>query len=964
MRRGWIRPGAVVVAAVVIALLWPDPPDQGPPTDPGEPAQTRPDTDSADSADLPEAAPRAAPTPSRWTGPKAPRRPFEGEVITLDNGLTVFIVPDHSEPRVAAQIVFRVGSAHDPDDRQGAAHLLEHMIFQGTERLGTLDWAAEAPHLEAIAELYEELNAAETDEEVEAIEQAIGEAHVAADGPGFPDEVRTLQIDLGITGVNAMTTPEYTAYVATMGPELLRPWLTLQAEALRWPVMRGFTNERRVVAEEARLRTGHDVAAEVAQARAHLFGDHPYARYTGGTEESLHRITPDDLMAVHAEHYVASNAALILVGDVSRDTILPMIEETLGAWPVELPPRPTIPQVFQHTGVQRVGNTDPARRFMWSFFWQLRDLRPEDVAVLHAAAWCLRPGRGLSLSSVSLERMQRSGVLSLTAYCGRAKRDCGARLMDAVEALVERGPDDDVLASARVQAEIDVLTSLEAPSRHAAAIAAAFARGEDLDDAAASLQRIRAVTAAEIQEVLGRLVGRHYVVMEAHGALPEAPPTTGKDAEVATDVDRPDRSRFASEVLAIPVPERPLQQLVPGHDFTSWGDGQVVAVWNPRNTLFQFTLRWDVGFAQEPLVCLALRQWRRAARAPEAWGGRLQARGVRFFVRCDADLTSVTLIGLDPEGRVALEQILDRLAHGPVPALNRAPLTHSARFEAYDELLRFGERSRYQTHYPTRAEVAAATAEDLREALDALGSPRIDAFGGDAAADISAWIPLDPPRKRTPRPSLWIPSDTTIHVVLRDRASERPVSVRLFRVGEPSEGQDPVHARIAADIIGYRGQLLAQHLRQGSGRAYAVSGGFTRGTWNQTLARVTARDEEIVLAIEDILDALTDLEALEARWAPTRDAMLTAERTGFISLRGRARAVRRSSRGGVFEDPRPRRIAELEAATWDEFERFWVEETAHPFTIMISGLPSDEVLEELRAMGDVRIWRQEDIQRQ
>ena len=83
--------------------------------------------------------------------------PLGVTVHRLSNGLSVYISPDRAAPRVTAWIAFRAGSRHDPPHSTGLAHYLEHMMFKGTARLGTLDAAAEAPHLSEIAGLYDQL---------------------------------------------------------------------------------------------------------------------------------------------------------------------------------------------------------------------------------------------------------------------------------------------------------------------------------------------------------------------------------------------------------------------------------------------------------------------------------------------------------------------------------------------------------------------------------------------------------------------------------------------------------------------------------------------------------------------------------------------------------------------------------------------------------------------------------------
>src|SRR6185437_10636885 len=71
---------------------------------------------------------------------------------TLANGLTVILTVNKAEPRIQAFVAVKAGSKNDPSDHTGLAHYLEHMMFKGTDRYGTKNFAAEKPYLDQIAQ--------------------------------------------------------------------------------------------------------------------------------------------------------------------------------------------------------------------------------------------------------------------------------------------------------------------------------------------------------------------------------------------------------------------------------------------------------------------------------------------------------------------------------------------------------------------------------------------------------------------------------------------------------------------------------------------------------------------------------------------------------------------------------------------------------------------------------------------
>ena len=76
-------------------------------------------------------------------------------IYELENGLRIYLTQNSQEPRFYAEIVVRAGSKHDPADATGIAHYLEHMLFKGASKIGTIDWEKEKVELQKISNLYE-----------------------------------------------------------------------------------------------------------------------------------------------------------------------------------------------------------------------------------------------------------------------------------------------------------------------------------------------------------------------------------------------------------------------------------------------------------------------------------------------------------------------------------------------------------------------------------------------------------------------------------------------------------------------------------------------------------------------------------------------------------------------------------------------------------------------------------------
>merc|ERR1711974_347619 len=131
-------------------------------------------------------------------------------LYTLDNGLKVYLSQNNDEPKIQTYIAVRAGSDYDPKESTGLAHYLEHMVFKGTDEIGTADWKKEKEYLNQISELYEQ-HRAETDPDKKlALYKKIDEVSLEASNYSIANEYDKMSSSLGATGTNAYTWFEQT----------------------------------------------------------------------------------------------------------------------------------------------------------------------------------------------------------------------------------------------------------------------------------------------------------------------------------------------------------------------------------------------------------------------------------------------------------------------------------------------------------------------------------------------------------------------------------------------------------------------------------------------------------------------------------------------------------------------------------------------------------------------------------
>mgnify|MGYP002138922003 CR=1 FL=1 len=202
----------------------------------------------------------------------------------LANGLTVIVKPDRRAPTAVHMLLVRVGSMDEVDGTSGVAHVLEHMMFKGSDTLKAGEFSRRVT--------------------------ALGGRE------------------------NAFTGRDMTGYFQQIPSERLSDVMALEADRFahnRWPDEE-FKKEIEVVKEERRLRTEDNPHSRLyEQLNAISFIASPYRRPVVGWMSDLDAMTPDDARAFYRRWYTPQNAALVVAGDVEPEAVMALAQRTYGA---------------------------------------------------------------------------------------------------------------------------------------------------------------------------------------------------------------------------------------------------------------------------------------------------------------------------------------------------------------------------------------------------------------------------------------------------------------------------------------------------------------------------------------------------------------------------------------------------------------------------------------------------------
>jgi zinc protease len=221
------------------------------------------------------------------------------QTASLPNGLRIVTLEDNSCPIVAVHLWYHVGSKDERPERQGFAHMFEHMMFKGTDRLGRTD------HFDLIRR----------------------------------------------TGgsCNASTSFDQTVYTQTLPANQLELALWLEAERLGFLRIdqTAFDTERKVVEEERRLGLNRPYGTLMEKALVEIFKKHPYSWSPIGKIDHLRASAAQELRDFWARYYVPNNATLVVVGAVKHEDVVKLATRFFGWMPKEAePPRVTVREVM------------------------------------------------------------------------------------------------------------------------------------------------------------------------------------------------------------------------------------------------------------------------------------------------------------------------------------------------------------------------------------------------------------------------------------------------------------------------------------------------------------------------------------------------------------------------------------------------------------------------------------------
>lgn len=260
------------------------------------------------------------------------------KAFKLKNGLSVFIWEDDTKSDVYGAIGVRTGAVNDPAEYTGLAHYLEHVMFKGTDKISTLDWASEEPIYKKITAKYDEMANENDPIKKEAIGKEINELTIEAAKFSVSSEFSNLMESMGAKELNAGTSYDYTIYHNSFPAFQINKWLEISSQRFINPVFRTFQSELETVYEEYNRAQDNPNRMQQQFLLSKAFEGHPYSRSVLGLAEHLKSPRLSKLIEYYENWYTPENMVLVLVGKVNAQQISGRINAAFGRLPKKATP--------------------------------------------------------------------------------------------------------------------------------------------------------------------------------------------------------------------------------------------------------------------------------------------------------------------------------------------------------------------------------------------------------------------------------------------------------------------------------------------------------------------------------------------------------------------------------------------------------------------------------------------------
>ena len=927
----------------------------------------------------------------------------------LENGLTVWLNEDHSQPKVFGAVVVKAGAKDCLDT--GIAHYFEHMMFKGTDRIGTLDYESEKVLLDSIAMKYDELAMTEDTVARARLQKEINELSIRSSEYVIPNEFNRLINRFGGSGLNAATSYDATIYFNTFSPQYMVQWAEINSERLINPVFRLFQSELETVYEEKNMY-GDFIGGQVMDTlMARYFGPHPYAYPIIGSTKNLKNPRLTEMHKFFEDYYVASNMALILSGDFDAQQVMPILEKAFsrirsGNAPkqekVMLPP-------FNGRETMKVKFPIPFIKAMGLGFRGV-SANHEDQVALNIAVNLLNNSNGTGyldklmvehklMGALAInESMNEAGILAVAimpklliqSYSSAEKM-----VWDEINRVKNGDFSDEMFNSLKLEQKRQYASSLENIDSRATIMMNLFSQGKSWNDYLNEVARIESITKEDVVRVAQKYFSNNYLcVTKSTGKYPKDNlPKPAFSPVVPRNADA--SSSYAKQLEKIPE-----QQVAPRiidfeKDVKTSKLTPLVTLYttpNPLNDIFTLNISYGIGALEQPeLMQLTnyLQLLGTESLSFEQFRSRLQSIGstLAFDVTPDAFVMKVT--GFDNHIDETMELVGDFIRHAKADdkklrqIVDDAKVSEKAFFKSGDnvasallEQVKYGDQSRYLRKL-SLSQIKKLKGKDMLAIYDKVRSVQCDLHycGTLPVEKVIGTIRQHLPLERT-----TVASNSPYYRELKQY--DRPT---VFFIDMPDMAQSIVYGYVKGDPVddkasrhasrlfsvyfgGDMSSLMFQEIREFRSFAYRTSGRYQlpnhahKGTAGSFTAMLSTQSDKTLDALGVLDSLIREMPLKPERMEAVKQTLVNRINNDYPPFRNLSEKVASTRMEGFDRDPAEEFLRDIATMDMQDISRFYREQiSGRPVVYVIAGNRKHIDMKKLAKYGTIIKVKKKDI---
>ncbi|MBP5527352.1 MAG: insulinase family protein [Bacteroidales bacterium] len=928
------------------------------------------------------------------------------ETFHLSNGLKVILCESHDQPKIYGSVVVHAGSKNEDPNATGVAHYFEHIMFKGTDRIGTTDWAAEKPYLDSISDLYDQIQATKDAEKRHQLQLEINRLNIAASKYAIPNETDAILQQMGCTGLNAGTSYDYTVYYNTLPSNQLENWMEVYAERFRNPVYRLFQGELEAVYEERNIANNEQMYTFIRNLFTESFGDHPYSRDVIGLDEHLKNPQPSAMKRFYDKYYVASNMTLILVGDFNTAEAKKMAEKYFSIWPKGEPatqPTYNLPK-FESQVVKNVKQTPIKIGLI--VLPGVKENDPDKLP-LDVMSSIISGGNGRldelttegkilvsQLMPFSLQDAGTNVILYAPKLVGQKFEAAEDLIWGAIDSVKEGRFSDKLLESIKMNDLISRKRMLESYSSIAELLQSLELMGSSYEEWIKDNERLMNITREDIMKIASKYYDRnHCTIVRSSMGFPKKGETIKPDWDHLEAQNQGEKTEFAQHIADRQVKDiepqvlnyKEIVQTVPVSKHCT-----LYASKNPKNDLFSLNISYHYGSFDNHNIDQAMTYFSNIGAGdmtPEQYRIEMDCLGGSFSLYSGSDYSYFSISGPEENMEKILELAMLKLnnpRHDPQQIKNLVEQLEASKKDdknnastwtsALYEYVLYGDSSDYINH-ATIKEIKKMKGEELVALIDNLfGRDGYVTYVGNSdpkkVADLLRKnnlvrdnVTVMPKRVRQPRAF----DEGAVYYCSNKKFLKSDIDLRIPCGKFDYKADRAACAMFNEYMSGSMAGIFFQEIREMRSLAYSTYGNFRYDRFNRTPSHYYGfvgtqcdKTEDAIAAMRDLMVTFPDRES---KFAGAQDYLISVRNSNYMTFRSfpsnyrylvEEEKIDYDNRREVTEEISRMKYEDLQA-----FHKKYVE--GRPMVIFISGNAKKIDLKALGQYGKVQEIKYKDM---